>query len=89
MARRMEPKDRDELALDDKLDVARTMVTLNKRIERRHALNDIEAQIRQAHQREVNRGEVTSPVVPDANALLAALGVTPQIGADEENGSTS
>lgn len=87
MARRMEPKDRDELALDDKLDVARTLVRLKSRMADRHTLNEVTALIRQSHQGEVNRGEVTSPVVPDADALLASLGIpAAEIGTGQEEG---
>lgn len=71
MARRMEARDDDELALDDKLDVARTLLSLNHRIQLRHEKERVLAAIKQSHRTEVNRGEVTTASVPSGDEILA------------------
>lgn len=89
MSRRMEPKDENELALDDKLDVARTLLTLGSRIQLRHTKNEIEAEIKQAHNKEIESGSVNRPVVPGQAEILTALGIGPaQIGSGGEEGSS-
>lgn len=87
MARRLEPRDANELALDDKLDVARTLTRLRKRIETRHELNDLEAEIKQAHAKEIENGRVSQPVVPAGEDIRRLYG----FGASElsEGGTTA
>lgn len=74
MARRLEPRDANELSLDDKLDVARTLTRLQHRIAARHELNDLEAEIKQAHAKEIEDGRVTQPVVPGADEIRQLYG---------------
>ena len=73
MGRRMEPKDENELILDDKLDMFRTLNTLKHRQEIRREKNAGEAAIKQSHMEEVNSGEVTQPVIPSTEEQLALL----------------
>lgn len=68
--RRMDGKDADELALDDKLDVARTLLTLGNRIDLRHKKNLVETAIKQSHKEEVNDGEISQAVVPTTDEIL-------------------
>lgn len=70
MARRMEARDDDELALDDKLDLARTLLALSKRIELRREKERVLSAIKASHREEVNRGEVSSVTVPAADEIL-------------------
>lgn len=48
----------DKVALADKLDVARTLVRLEKRIEARHELNVIEKEIVDRHEADLSDGTV-------------------------------
>jgi hypothetical protein len=76
MSRRMEPKNAEDIALDDKLDVFRTITRLQQRIDTRHILNEGESAIKRAHIEEVNSGfGVSSPVIPDSEQVLKGLGV--------------
>lgn len=76
MARRMEGKDENELVLDDKLDVARTITRLRARCETRRELNEIETKIKQEHRKEVDSGRVKRVVLPNPAGVLAGLGIT-------------
>lgn len=87
---RMAPKTLEDLVLDDKLDIARTIVRLKHRIQIRHELNDADAEIKQSHGRQVNDGSVTVPVLPTnsgiVNWVTGTLSLSP--GDDAEDGST-
>jgi len=74
MARRLEPRDANELSLDDKLDVARTLTRLQHRIQTRHELNELEAEIKQAHAQEIDNGRVIQPVVPGTDEIRQLYG---------------
>ena len=71
MARRLEARDADELALDDKLDVARTMLALSSRIQLRHEKERVLSAIKQSHREEVNRGEVTAVHLPTGDEIVS------------------
>lgn len=71
---RNQPKTSEELALADKLDVARTVTRLRARIDVRHELNDLEAHIKQTHSEQVNKGKVARPALPAGHDLYDALG---------------
>lgn len=66
----MEARDADELALDDKLDVARTLLALSKRIELRHEKERVLAAIKQSHREEIDRGEVSTVSLPAADEII-------------------
>lgn len=51
-------KSLDKISLADKLDVARTLVRLEKRIEARRELNIIEQQIIDSHESDLAEGKV-------------------------------
>lgn len=74
MPRRMEPRDANELALDDKLDVVRTLTRLRSRIEVRHQLNELEAEVKQQHAKEIEDGRITQPVLPSADDIRRLYG---------------
>lgn len=88
MSRRLDGKDEDELALDDKLDLARTMLALESRQKLRRSKNAIETVIRQSHREEVNAGEVTQPVIPSADEILALFGTKAITAGTEEAPAT-
>lgn len=70
MARRMEARDDDELALDDKLDVARTLLALSHRIRLRHEKEHVLSAIKQSHRQEVNDGRVTTASIPGPDEII-------------------
>lgn len=70
MARRMEALDEDELALEDKLDLARTMLSFNSRRGLRREKDRVTSQIKASHREEVKRGEVTTVSLPTADEIL-------------------
>ena len=83
--RTLGPKDENQLALADKLDVLRTMTRLKARQEVRHALNAAEAELKRAHVEEVSNGSVNTPVLPSAEDTLSSLLGTKQIGSGDKN----
>lgn len=54
------PKSEEDLILDDKLDLLRTLTTLEGRKRRRRILNDIEPSLVEAHAEELASGTVTA-----------------------------
>lgn len=90
--RRYDGKTDEDLILDDKLDIARTILQLKKRQELRHEKNRVETIIKQSHRAEVNDGTVVTPALPDGDDLLKLFGLNaPEIaaGSDEEAGAST
>lgn len=90
MARRMEPRTKEELAEDHKLDIARTLVRLHHRIKIREELNTLEAAIKRSHAEEVNSGTVSVPEIAPATDLegwLAGEAALPD-GSDADSGQS-
>lgn len=86
MAPRHEARDENDLALDDKLDLARTLLAWDKRKELRHEKNRVLAAIRQSHAKEVKDGEVRTASVQSADQIIAHFaGSAPALdsGADD------
>jgi hypothetical protein len=82
----MEPRTREELAEDHKLDIARTILRLRHRIEVREELNELEASIKRSHAEEVNNGTVSVPEVPAVADLASWLAGSAALPAGDDAG---
>ena len=76
MSRRYDGKSDEDLILDDKLDIARTILSLRKRQELRHEKNRVETLIKQSHREEVNNGKVVAPALPNGDDILGLFGAS-------------